>query len=128
MTVSRNEMNAEADGAERVTGREQISHDPTQRAEATTTPEGAKGRVDQAGSAQVLAGGHGLDVTPDASPGGSEQRPASEQDGGGKPSTAPDAALAVNADGPGSVPAPDDDMGFNCSGADYHLPACGGTC
>lgn len=55
-----------------------LLHDPTQRAEATTTPEGAKGWVDQAGSAQVLAGGHGLDVAPDASPGGSEQRPVSE--------------------------------------------------
>lgn len=48
----------------------QISHDPTKRAEAATTPEGAKGWVDQAGSAQVLAGGHGLDVAPDASPEG----------------------------------------------------------
>ena len=72
-----------------------LSHDPTQRAEATTTPEGAKGWVDQAGSAQVLVGGHGLDVAPDASPGGSERRPADAQDGGGKPSNAPTAASAL---------------------------------
>lgn len=50
--------------------RYRLLHDPAQRAEATTTPEGAKGWVDQAGSAQVLAGGHGLDVAPDASPEG----------------------------------------------------------
>ena len=71
-----------------------ISHDPTQRAEATTTPEGAKGWVDQAGSAQVLAGGHGLNVAPDASPDSIRAKARREQDGGGKPSSTPTAALA----------------------------------
>lgn len=64
-----------------------------QRVEATTTPEGAKGWVDQAGSAQVLAGGHGLN-------GGSlritrriRAKTRRANDGaGGEPSNAPEAA------------------------------------
>lgn len=72
----------------------EISNDPTQRAEATTTPEGAKGWADQAGSAQVLAGGHGLNVTPDASPDGvrAEARRREQDGNGGEPSNAPTAA------------------------------------
>lgn len=73
-----------------------FSNDPTQRAEATTTPEGAKGWVDQAGSAQVLAGGHGLNVAPDASPEGVRAEARRQQDGGGKPSSAPTAARTFN--------------------------------
>lgn len=70
-------------------------NDPTQRVEATTTPEGAKGWADQAGSAQVLAGGHGLDVAPDASPEGvrAETR-QSEDRNEGEPSNALNAAGA----------------------------------
>lgn len=61
-----------------------------------TTPEGAKGWVDQAGSAQVLAGGHGLNVTPDASPEGVRAKARREDDGtGGEPSNAPVAAAFV---------------------------------
>jgi len=88
------------DGCMCSTRDKQLSHDPTQRAEAATTPEGAKGWVDQAGSAQVLAGGHGLDVAPDASPEGVRAEARREQDGGGKPSNAPNAAAPAAPDAP----------------------------
>jgi hypothetical protein len=58
-----------------------------------TTPEGAKGWVDRTGSAQVPAGGHGLDVAPDAQPDGVRVDARCENDGvGGEPSNAPVAA------------------------------------
>jgi hypothetical protein len=76
-----------------------LTHDPTQRVEATTTPEGAKGWGDPAGSAHVRTGGHGLDVAPNASPEGvrAEIRQR-EQDGGGEPSNAPYAVPLFDAD------------------------------
>lgn len=65
---------------------------PTERVEALTTPEGAKGWVDRDGSAQFPAGGHGLDVTPDASPEDVRAEARREEDGnGGEPSNAPTA-------------------------------------
>lgn len=73
--------------------------EPHRRVEATTTPEGAKGWVDRTGSAQVPAGGHGLDVAPDAHPEGVRAETRCENDRvGGEPSNAP-AAADVLADG-----------------------------
>jgi hypothetical protein len=67
--------------------------DPTRRVEATTTPEGAKGWADRDGSAQFPAGGHGLNVAPDASPEGirAEARRHEQEGSGGEPSNAPTA-------------------------------------
>lgn len=63
-----------------------------------TTPEGAKGWADPAGSAQVRTGGHGLNVAPDASPEGirAEARRREQDGNGGEPSNAPTAAQTAS--------------------------------
>lgn len=71
----------------------EVFDDPTQRVEATTTPEGAKGWETGQARHDVPAGGHGLDVAPDASPEGvrAETRRLDDR-AGGEPSNAPIAA------------------------------------
>lgn len=69
------------------------SEDPTQRVEATTTPEGAKGWETEQARHDDSAGGHGLDVAPDAQPEGVRAETRRWNDGAGdEPSNVPDAA------------------------------------
>lgn len=71
--------------------------DPTKRVEATTTPEGAKGWADRGRlGTDSPAGGHGLNVAPDASPEGVRAETRRREDrAGGEPSNAPTAASAA---------------------------------
>lgn len=66
---------------------------PTERVEATTTPKGAKGWADRDGSAQFPAGGHGLNVAPNASLEGirAEARRREHEGNGDEPSNVPTA-------------------------------------
>lgn len=74
-----------------------MTNDPTQRIEVTTTPEGAKGWESVQARHNDTAGGHGLDVAPDAQPEGvrAEIRRLDDR-AGGEPSNAPTAASAVS--------------------------------